>query len=123
MDRVILSGIELYAYGGVTEAERQIGQRYRVDVDLLLDLSKAARTDDVEDTVNYAEVHHLVVETMRAQPFKLLESAASRVADGILGRFPVEQVTVRLQKLLPPIDGVVESAAVELTRGRTRREA
>jgi dihydroneopterin aldolase len=55
---------------------------------------------------------------MREQPFNLIESAADRVAGAVLAGFPVSQVTVRLAKLLPPIDGVVASAAVEITRRR-----
>jgi dihydroneopterin aldolase len=58
------------------------------------------------------------VASLRSRPFNLLESAADRIATVVLERFPVERVTVRLAKLLPPIDGVVASAAVEITRER-----
>ncbi len=118
MDKIILSGIEFYAFGGVTEAERQIGQRYRAHVEMTIDLSRAAHSDSIADTIHYGQVYETVVHTAREQPFNLLESAAERIAQQILGRFPTQQVIVCLEKLLPPIDGVVASAAVEITRSR-----
>lgn len=116
MDSIILDGIELYAYGGVTEAERQIGQRYRVRVVIGADLSAAGVSDDLEDTIHYGEVYRCVADALREHPFRLLEAAAERAASRILSRFPARTVNVRLEKLLPPIDGVVASAAVEITR-------
>lgn len=118
MDRIILSGIEFYAYGGVTDAEKQIGQRYRAQVELFADLSPAARSDDVSDTIHYGQVYEAVVAMSREQPFNLIEFAAGRIADRLLELFPAERATVRLEKLLPPIDGVVASAAVEISRVR-----
>ena len=115
-DRIILHGIEFFAYGGVTEAERCIGQHYRAHVELELDLGEAARSDRVEDTVSYADVHRVVVDTARKTPFCLIESLAERVLTAILRALAVQAVTVEIQKLLPPMDGVVEYAAVRLRR-------
>jgi dihydroneopterin aldolase len=117
-DRILLAGIEVYAYGGVTEGEQRIGQRYRLDLDLHLDLATAGQSDHLRDTVSYADVHDVAVGILRERPFSLIEAGAERVASAILVRFPVEAVTVRLAKLLPPIDGVVASAGVEITRRR-----
>jgi dihydroneopterin aldolase len=119
-ERIFLSGIEVYAFGGVTDAEKETGQRYRVDVELEVDLSLPAQSDDLAHTVHYGEVYSLVVEVLREKRFNLIEHAAARVADRLLRAFPVERVTVRLAKLLPPIDGVVASAAVEVSRTRER---
>jgi len=117
-DKIILSGLEFYAYGGVTEAERQIGQRYRAHLELQLDLGEPAGSDAIEDTVHYGLVHDAVVDEARSRSFTLLESAAGRIADRLLRDFPVRCVTVQLQKLLPPIDGIVAYAAVEISRSR-----
>jgi dihydroneopterin aldolase len=118
VDKIILSGIEFYAFGGVSAPEREVGQRYRVNVELLADLSVAARTDSIADTVHYGRVHDIVVATARERPFNLLEYAANRIAHRLLEVFPVIRVTVELQKLLPPIEGVVSYAAVQVTRAR-----
>lgn len=119
MDRIILSGIECYAYGGVSAAEKEIGQRYRIDLELGLDTQPAARSDAIEDAVHYGHVHDAVVISLRSRPFNLLESATDRIATAVLQQFTVHQVTVRLTKLLPPVDGVIASATVEITRHRT----
>jgi dihydroneopterin aldolase len=118
VDKIILTGIEFYAHGGVTEAEKEIGQRYRASVELHVDLRRAARSDQVEDTIHYGEVAECVVTAARERPFNLLETAADRIVNRLLGSFPVDGVVLRLEKLLPPIDGVVASAAVEIERGR-----
>ena len=121
MDRIILSGIELFAFGGVTEEEKRVGQRYRVDVTLEVDVRAAGLSDALEDTVHYGDVHAAVIETARLRPFNLLESVAERIAERLLQQFPAERVTVRFEKLLPPIDGVVAAAAVEITRRRAQQ--
>jgi dihydroneopterin aldolase len=118
MDKIILSGIEFYAYGGVSGAEKTVGQRYRANVELHADLSVAARTDSLADTINYAQVCTLVVETARERPFNLLESLAGRITARLLERFPIESATVQIQKLLPPVDAMVAYSAVEITRRR-----
>jgi 7,8-dihydroneopterin aldolase/epimerase/oxygenase len=118
-DRIVLAGIEVYAHGGVSAAEKEIGQRYRVDVTLELDLTRPSKTDALEDTINYGLVHAAVVETLREREFNLLENAAGRIADRLINEYPVGRAAVRLEKLLPPIDGVVASAAVEIARERS----
>jgi dihydroneopterin aldolase len=117
-DRIILSGIEFYAYGGVTTAEKEIGQRYRASIELELDLRAAGASDAIEDTVSYADVYAVAVNAARELSFNLIESVAERVARRLLDSFPVQAVTLRVEKLLPPIDGVVASASVEITRSR-----
>lgn len=110
--------MEVFAHGGVTEEERKTGQRYRLDIAVRLDLSSAAQTDILDNTVSYAHVFDVARKTLRERPFKLVESAAARVAAEILDKFDVREVTVRLSKLLPPVDGSVRAAGVELTRRR-----
>jgi 7,8-dihydroneopterin aldolase/epimerase/oxygenase len=117
-DRILLSGVQVYAYGGVTAEEQRTGQRYSVDIELRLDLSRAAERDELGSTVSYAEVHDVVVASIRESPFALIEAAATRLTSRILDAFPVDGVTVRLTKLLPPIDGIVAGAGVEISRDR-----
>lgn len=117
-DVIRVSGMELYAYGGVSESERDVGQRYRLDLELRLDLTRAGETDSLEDTVSYAEACRLAERALRAAPFRLIEHAAARIAHALLHDLAVDGVAVRLAKLMPPIDGVVAEAAVEISRER-----
>lgn len=113
--KILLRGVEFYAYGGVTPEERKVGQRYSVNAEMVLDISRAAVTDDLQDTVSYAEAVHIVVQTAKAEPFNLLESLASRLGEALLEKFPIQGVTIQLHKLLPPVEGTVASAGIEIS--------
>ena len=116
MDRIRIRGIQFFGHHGVTPAEREVGQRLVVDVELRLDLRRAGSRDRLEDTVNYAEVHDLVCEVGRGESVALLEALADRMAWAVLRRFGPREVTVAIRKPAPPIDGVMESVGVEVTR-------
>src|SRR5579884_2088297 len=118
VDRIVVSGIEFFARGGVTEAEKQIGQHYRARIELRLDLSTAGNTDDLRDTVSYADAYEIVVSTAQERPFDLVEAAAERIAAKLLGIDRVESVRVELYKLAPPIAGMVDAAGVDIERAR-----
>jgi len=111
-----VQGIQFFGRHGVTPAEREVGQRFVVDVELRLDLARAGASDRLEDTVNYVAVHDLVRELGRGAPVCLLEALAERIARAILQRFDPKEVTVRVRKPAPPIDGVMEWVGVEVTR-------
>ena len=115
-DRILIHGIQFYGHHGVREEERKLGQRFLVDVELCLDLSGAGRQDELVATVDYEQVHALVVEVGTREQFRLLEALAERIASAILERFPVRQVTVRATKPSPPIPGVLGGVSVEITR-------
>ncbi len=119
MDKIFLEGVELYAHGGVSASEREVGQRYRLDIICEVDVSRAACSDDVVDTVSYAHVYEIARNALCAGPFALLESRAVSIAEALLEKLAIEGVTVRLRKLNPPIPAVVEAAGVEVQRARS----
>jgi len=119
-DRIRLSRISLYGCHGVTPAEREVGRPFEVDVELVLDLSAAADTDDLGATVDYAAVCDVVQRIHDAGPHLLLEAMAGRMAKEILGAFPIDEVTVRVRKPHPPVGSVVGAAEVEITRQAAR---
>ena len=114
-DRIRLRGISLYGCHGVTPAEREVGRPFEVDVELVLDLSAAAETDDLGTTVDYAAVCAVVKRVHEAGPYHLLEAMAGRMAKDILGAFAVDEVTVRVRKPHPPVGAIVGAAEVEIT--------
>jgi dihydroneopterin aldolase len=119
VDRIILKGIQFYAYHGVPDAEQETGHRYEVDVEMDVDVAAAVAVDEVAQTVDYGAVARDVLAVGTGRQFRLIETLAARIAEQILASQPrVEAVTVRVKKLLPPIPGVVEYAAVEITRRR-----
>ncbi|HIE50609.1 MAG TPA: dihydroneopterin aldolase [Armatimonadetes bacterium] len=116
-DVIRLKNLTFYGYHGVVPEERALGQRFSVDVELRLDLRPAGETDDLQQTVDYREVYRLVQE-LNGRPFNLLEGFAEAIAQGVLARFPVEEVTVRVRKPSVPLGGVVDYAEVEIVRRR-----
>ncbi|MBM3239104.1 dihydroneopterin aldolase [Candidatus Poribacteria bacterium] len=116
MDKIILKGIQFYGYHGVSEAERELGQKYAVDVEINYDLGPAGTSDNLDDTINYSAIFRLVIKIGTNEKFILIESLAQKIADAILSQFPIEAVLVRVKKLTPPIPGELKYAGVEIVR-------
>ncbi len=118
-DRILLEGMQFYAYHGVNPEERVLGQRYVVDLSVDLDLRRAGETDRLEDTVSYSHIYRTVRAVMEGEPRNLLESAAEAIADRVLAGFPVQSVSVTVKKPNPPVRGSsIEIAAVQIHRTR-----
>lgn len=117
-DRLTLRGIQVYGYHGVLPEEKQLGQRFVVDVILFGDFSKAARSDDLNDAVDYSRAYQLICETMENGSFDLIEKAAGRLCTVLLESLTVDSVEVTVEKTNPPIRGFNGQAAVTLRRDR-----
>ncbi|EHA31748.1 dihydroneopterin aldolase [Bacillus subtilis subsp. subtilis str. SC-8] len=112
--------MEFYGYHGVFKEENKLGQRFKVDLTAELDLSKAGQTDDLEQTINYAELYHVCKDIVEGEPVKLVETLAERIAGTVLEKFqPVQQCTVKVIKPDPPIPGHYKSVAIEITRKKS----
>ena len=118
MDKIILKGIRFHGYHGVAEAERQVGQKYEIDLDLMTDLSAAGTSDDLTHTIDYAEVAQLAITIGTQQSFRLFEALAEAIAAAILDQFEIEEVRIAVKKLSPPIEPTLSYAGVEIHRKR-----
>jgi dihydroneopterin aldolase len=119
MDKIKLAGMQFYGYHGVFPEENKLGQRFAVDVELSLDLSSAGKTDDLKQTVNYAEAYALIKQIVEGPPFRLIEALAEKIASDLLHQYTiVNDVTVRVVKPHPPIQGQLEYVAAEISRKR-----
>jgi dihydroneopterin aldolase len=119
VDKIKMNGMQFYGFHGVFPAETELGQRFYVDVELLLPLSKAGVNDHLEDTVNYAEVYYLVKGIIEGKPFKLIEAVAERIASELLQTYTkINEVTVRVTKPHPPFDIHFAGVTVEIMRRR-----
>ncbi len=116
MIEVELAGLEIFGHHGVEEDERARGQRFLLD--LWLDVSDAALSDRIEDTVDYRDVARAVREVSDERQFQLLEALAAAVADRLVERFPVERARVRVRKPEVELDPPVEYVAVTVERSR-----
>lgn len=111
---ILLQGLRFHAYIGVGEQERQVGNDYVLDLRLGYPFADAMLSDEVADTLNYAEVFGAVSEIMQ-KPAKLLETAAGTIAQELFRRFPkTESIDLKLVKLNPPMGADCNGAGVEL---------
>jgi dihydroneopterin aldolase len=121
MDKIQIKGLEIFAYHGVNPEEKENGQPFLLDITLWADLSRARRSDDLNDTVNYAAVRKTVQRVFTAEKYNLIERAAQAVCDGILGEHPqVEEVRVTLKKPEAPMNAVFDYVAVEVAEARPK---
>jgi 7,8-dihydroneopterin aldolase/epimerase/oxygenase len=111
-----VTGLSLYTHHGVTEAEREVGQRLVLDLRLEVGECDATVTDLVEDTVDYGEVCNVVALVAQQRSYKTLERLCSAVADRLLEHFDAEEVWVKAAKPEPPIPLPVEQVSVEVWR-------
>ncbi len=117
-DKLFLEDVRFYGRHGVSKAEQQVGAWFSVDVELALDLTAAARTDSLAETVDYGWVARRIVDIGVRDRVNLLERLAGLVADALLQEPHVQEVWVRVRKLTPPLEGVTGTPGVELTRRR-----
>jgi dihydroneopterin aldolase len=111
---ILLNNLRIYAYHGVYDEERVQGNTFVVSLRLECDVARAAQTDEVGDTVSYADVCEAVKAEM-AIPSRLLEHVCGRIVRRIFADFPaVRSVCVSVSKCRPPMDADVESAGVEM---------
>jgi dihydroneopterin aldolase len=111
---VEISGLSLYTRHGVTEAEREVGQRLVMDISFELTDCDATVTDRLEDTVDYAEVCEQVALAAQERSYKTLERLCAAIADRLSQRFGAESVRVKAAKPEPPIPLPVEEVSVEV---------
>ena len=111
-----ISGLSLYTHHGVSEAEREIGQRLVLDLRLEVGECDATITDRVEDTVDYAEVCQTVALAAQQRSYKTLERLCTAIADRLLDQYGAESVWVKAAKPEPPIPLPVEEVSVEVFR-------
>src|SRR4051812_183381 len=109
-------GLSLYTHHGVTEAEREIGQRLVFDIRFDVGEVDALVTDRVEDTVDYGKVCEEVALVAQQRSYKTLERLCAVVADRLSQKFGADSVSVKAAKPEPPITLPVEAVSVEVWR-------
>lgn len=119
MDKIIIKGLRLFAYHGVFETEKRTGQTFVLDLTLEVDLSAACHSDELADTVSYADVIETVKTAFCGSSYDLIERAAQATADAALDSYDkARRVTVLVKKPEAPLDAELEYAAVEIVRER-----
>lgn len=115
MSKIAIEGMQFYAKHGVYAHEKEIGGQFSVDVYVDFDFSKAAETDNISDSINYATIFKIAEEKMQ-QPANLIEKICGQIMQGVQQKFPqLKAITVRVTKFSPPVGGKVDKVFVELS--------
>ena len=117
-DRISLTGITAFGHHGVYESEREQGQRFVVDVSCSLDLSPAASTDELAQTIDYGALAQAVAVDVERDPLNLIEALADRIALTCLRYDAIQCVEVTVHKPQAPMPVDVADVAVTLTRSK-----
>lgn len=114
-DKIHLTGVSGIGYHGVFEHEKREGQTFSVDIEVTSDFSAAVKSDDVRDTVNYAELANIAHSAITGKPFDLIEKLADVIARDCLDIAGVTSVTVTVHKPSAPIEVPFENVSVSRT--------
>jgi dihydroneopterin aldolase len=119
MDIIRLTNIVFYAHHGYYEAERELGQRFEMDIEVDCDLTQAAASDELKNTIDYRHIYSIAKDAFENYKFKLLETVAERIAEQILDSHPVSSVIIRVRKPHVPLKGFLDHIEIEIKRSRT----
>lgn len=115
MHKIIVEGINLYAYHGCLEEEGKIGANYTVDVTMETDFTEAAQTDNLHQTIDYVIVYNIVKAEMAVRA-KLLEHVGQRIVNQLKKQFALlTKVEVKVTKLNPPMNGNVNKVSIVIS--------
>jgi 7,8-dihydroneopterin aldolase/epimerase/oxygenase len=116
-DLIRLKDITVFGFYGVSPAEREVGQKIQIDLDIYADLSMACRSDSLQDTINYESVYSRVMEVVGGEKrYRLLEALGDEICAAIVEAFPVSRVEIRLRKLNLPFPNNLSHVEVCLVR-------
>ncbi len=119
MGIIRLNNMIFYAHHGYYQAERELGQKFQVDLELECDFTRAIETDNLQDAINFEAVYHKVSDIFNSYKFTLLETLADRIAREILSNFKVESCKIRVRKPQVPLNGFLDNVEIELVRRRS----
>lgn len=116
MDKIYIEGMEFYAYHGVLEEEKKLGQRFIVDVEISCMFGKACESDIIDDTMSYAEIYDKIKAVVENNKFNLLERLAQAIADRVKEDKRCIKIRVKINKPSAPVNGIFKRVGVEIER-------
>ncbi len=121
MDRVRINvtKLALFAYHGVNDEEQKLGQRFYIDMALVVAPVAATRTDKLDDTISYEDVIHCAEDAFLEKKYRTIERAAYAVGDAIMGRFPtIQTLSVTVHKPSAPVAAIFDDVTVTVDFSR-----
>jgi dihydroneopterin aldolase len=118
MDKIRINNMKFWTYSGVLPEEQKLGQPIAIDLELRLDLSISGRKDDLTKTINYAEVHQMIVELVNSHRFQLMEALAYRILNKIGKRWKrqLHSALICVHKKYVPMSGIFDDIEIEMEK-------
>lgn len=114
-----IKNAHFYAYHGALEEEQSMGGKFEIDVDIETDFSEAVKTDELHLTINYHKVYQFISEIVHKDKFYLIETLASKIADGLMNEFEnILKLNIRVRKRSVPVGGMLDYVEAEVTRAK-----
>ncbi len=114
--KLSIKNMSFYAFHGDDVKERELGQRYEVDIEIKLDMRKAINEDNVKHTVNYKDVYKIIEKIITKKRFNLIETIAYNIGEECMNNFDINEIIVRVRKLKPPIEGIIDCVESEIIK-------
>ena len=121
MDRVRINvtKLALFAYHGVNDEEQRLGQRFYIDMSLIVSPVSATKTDRLEDTISYEDVIHCAEDAFLEKKYRTIERAANAVGSAIMEQFPtIQNLSVTVHKPSAPVAAIFDDVAVTVDFSR-----
>ena len=112
-----LLNMSFYGYHGVSEAEKLLGTRFEVDIEVKYNTLKAANSGKLSEAADYEKIYTLVKDFVTTRKFHLIESLTEKLADHLWNKFNFDGLRVRVRKASPPFPGHLDAVELETTRG------
>ena len=114
--RIVFEDLKIFAFHGVLPEENIIGTYFLINLQAHANLWAATESDDLNDTVNYAEINDIIHDEMKI-PSKLMEHVAGRIIAKIKERFAqVSFIKIKITKTSPPMKGEMKGVSVEFSK-------
>ncbi len=125
MDRlpniIFIEDMEFFAFHGHYDEEKYAGNRFLVSIYLNVDTSKAEKSDDLADALNYQEIYAIISDIMKNTKSNLLENLANNILDALFSKFKqLVKAKIRIAKINPPMGGKIGKVGVEIKRKRPK---
>ena len=116
MGQIEIEGMEFFAYHGHYPVEKEVGNKFIVNINITTDCEKAGKSDQLEDALDYQKVYLLIKNEMSISS-DLLEHVATRILDKLYLEFPeISHASVKISKMNPPMGGQIEKVSLTLSR-------
>lgn len=119
MDKILLKNMAFFGTHGVLQEEKVLGQKFFIDVELYLDLKSAGKTDDLTQTVSYAEVYDIIKNHAEDKCYDLLEALGENICNDILKEYKnIAEIQIEIRKPEAPVRAIFDFMGVNLRRSR-----